>query len=388
MSIDRPIRVGFIFGGTSAEHEVSLASTKSILENIDPSRIQGTLFGISKDGNWLIGPGAWWQLYMQTDSAMLPFKIRNLPPPSVASPVETFSGFPSAEHFAGVDCLFPITHGSHGEDGILQGFLSMTHKPVVGCGVLPSAIAYDKAATKRIVRSADVPVVKDLIVSAQEAKESLVEVCNHITSSFGHNNLFVKPVCGGSSIGASRVKTFDELGDALQLAFKHDGSALVEQYIDQIELMVGVVGNGKNLIVSPSAMSQPRSDSFDSYDDKYILETVPPIICPSAIPRDIELQVQDMAKKVYQAIECRGFARIDFFLDRGTSQLYLNEVNTIPGFTASSVFPMLMKEAGLEYTELLNHIINLAVTPESAFAMPARPSEQGGKISLVKKDMT
>lgn len=317
-------RVLLIAGGRSLEHEVSLLSAQGVLEHMP---FPTELAVIAKDGRWLLGEGALEAL-------------REGVAPSGEHP------FPPPLDWGAYDVVFPLLHGRFGEDGTLQGFLELLGKPYVGAGVAASALCMDKDLTKRVLAQAGVPVVPWVALHRGEAPWVPFEP-----------PFFVKPANTGSSIGISRVEGYAQLEEALAEAFRHDVKAVVEKALPGVrELEVGVLGNvfGE---VSPVGEVRYQAPFYD-YETKYTPGRAE-LLIPAPLDPGTQETVQELALKAYKLLGVRGMARVDFFLAEG--ELYLNEVNTIPGFTPTSMFPRLFAAGGLSYPELLRRLVELAL---------------------------
>ncbi len=347
----RKVRVGVLFGGRSGEHEVSLASAASILQALDRAKYEVVPIGITRAGGWRVGSAA---------ARMLPEVLERGEPvvPSVdpAGPRLLRLGGATPSEGAAFDVVFPVLHGTFGEDGTVQGLLELAGVPYVGAGVLGSAAGMDKDVMKRLFRDAGLPVVKWLTVlrSEWEAKRAAVE--RRIARELGFP-VFVKPANLGSSVGISKVRRAAELRGALELAASYDRKVLVERAVNAREIECAVLGNDdpKASVVGEII---PVNEFYD-YEAKYLKEGSE-LIIPARLPRRKAREVKRLAIAAFRAVECAGMARVDFLLNRKTGKLYVNEVNTIPGFTPISMFPKLWEASGLPYPRLLDRLIELA----------------------------
>jgi len=340
--MNKKIRIGIIFGGQSSEHEVSIQSAKNVYSAIDRSKYDPVLIGISKKGKWLtIGSKDFQQIASQNYLA-LPETIQSLE----FNPHESFS----SEKF---DVVFPILHGSLGEDGTIQGLLKLMGVPFVGADVLGSAVGMDKDVMKRLLRDAGIPVVKFLVFHRHQ-KISFAYVKKNLALPF-----FVKPANAGSSIGVSKVSNEDEFTKAINEAFKHDRKILIEEGINAREIECSVLGNEEKLASVPGEVV-PTHEFYD-YDAKYLDENGSRLEIPAKLTPIQSKNVQQLAIKACKVLCIDGMARVDFFLDKKSSQLYLNEVNTIPGFTNISMYPKLWEASGLSYSKLIDRLIQLAL---------------------------
>ncbi|WDS34825.1 D-alanine--D-alanine ligase [Pseudoxanthomonas sp.] len=354
-------RVGIIFGGRSAEHEVSLQSARNIVDALDTARFEPVLIGIDKQGQWhLSDPRAWLlnrddpkRIALQPSGqalALLPGQARQqLRPVDPALALEQ------------IDVVFPIVHGTMGEDGSLQGLLRMANLPFVGSGVLGSAVAMDKDVAKRLLRDAGLQVAPFACLTRRSAEHTGFD---ELVARLGLP-LFVKPANQGSSVGVSRVTDAAGFADALAQAFLYDHKVLVESAIDGREIECAVLGN-----------DQPQAsvcgevvvhDAFYAYDTKYISEDGAQVVVPADIDGDTQVRIQQVALRAYQALDCAGLARVDVFLTPG-GEIVVNEINTLPGFTRISMYPKLWQASGLGYRELVTRLIELALERHAADA--------------------
>jgi D-alanine-D-alanine ligase len=345
------LRVGVLFGGRSGEHEVSLASATSVMRELDPEKYEAVPIGISKDGRWLIGGSA---------EKMLPEVLRTgqrvvLPAdPNAAALVPLGESPRGALH---VDVVFPVLHGTFGEDGTVQGLLELAGLPYVGAGVLASSVGMDKDVQKRLFQQAGIPVADFLSLPRSEWEKAPAKVIRAIEKEFPYP-LFIKPATLGSSVGMTKVHARRELGTALGLAAEFAQKILVERYIRGRELEVSVLGNEDPQASLPGEVVPHRE--FYDYAAKY-LEEGTHLIIPAKLARAQVKRLQAYAVRAFRAVECAGMARVDFFLERRTGRIYVNEINTIPGFTSISMYPKLWEASGLSYRELLDQLIKLAL---------------------------
>ncbi len=341
------VRVGIVYGGRSVEHEVSISSATSILQALDPSRYDVSLIAISHDGRWHIG-----------GAKMLPAAVVNaeevtLPAvPGERTLVSARSGAPAAQ----LDVIVPIVHGTGGEDGCLQGFLELAGVPYVGAGVLGSAIQMDKDVTKRLLLAAGLPVAPWVTVRKHELAAEAA-VVDRVLRTIGLP-CFVKPANTGSSVGISKVKKRAELLPALREAARYDEKLLVEQAIDAREIEIAVLGNDTPEASVPGEIV-PHKEWYD-YEAKYVDEGTE-LIVPAQIPEAVAAEMQRIALEAFRVLEGAGLARVDFFLERGTDRIYLNELNSLPGFTEVSMYPRLWQASGVSYPALLDRLIELAL---------------------------
>ena len=346
-------RVGIVFGGKSAEHEVSLQSAKNILEAIDKSKYEVVLLGIDKQGEWHLNDASGFLL--NADNPALIALNRSgenvaLVPGSASQQLITRQ---QAQPLSQLDVIFPIVHGTLGEDGSLQGLLRMANLPFVGSDVLGSAVSMDKDFTKRLLRDAGLKVAP--WISVTQAQRARLDA-QAVIDQFGLP-LFIKPANQGSSVGVSKVDHIDDLAAALDLAFTFDRKVLIEQGIKGREIECAVLGNDEPE-ASPCGEVVVH-DAFYSYDTKYISADGAQVVVPAAISEQASEAIRAVAIRAFQALECFGMARVDVFLTE-SGEIVVNEVNTLPGFTNISMYPKLWQAAGLSYSELITRLIELA----------------------------
>ncbi|MFZ0858046.1 MAG: D-alanine--D-alanine ligase family protein [Candidatus Acidiferrales bacterium] len=357
MENKRRLRVGILFGGRSGEHEVSLASAASVIRSLDTDKYEAVPIGITKDGRWLVGAAA----QKMTEQRMLPELLKNgervvLPPDPSASalvPLGPGNSQPSVK----VDVIFPVLHGTFGEDGTVQGLLDLAGVAYVGAGVLGSAVGMDKDVQKRLFRDAKIPIVEFLSISRHEWETNRGKTLVAIKKKFRFP-LFVKPATLGSSVGMTRAHEAAELPAAMDLAASFALKIIVERAIRGREIEVAVLGNDEPRASVPGEII-PHREYYD-YSAKY-LESGSQIEIPAKLSKKQVAQFQEYAIRGYRGIECAGMARVDFFLERGTNKIYLNEINTIPGFTSISMYPKMWEASGVSYTELISRLIELAI---------------------------
>ncbi|MFZ0334831.1 MAG: D-alanine--D-alanine ligase family protein [Candidatus Acidiferrales bacterium] len=357
MENKKRLRVGILFGGRSGEHEVSLASAASVIRSLDTDKYEAVPIGITKDGRWLVGAAA----QKMTEQRMLPELLKNgervvLPPDPSASalvPLGPGNSQPSVK----VDVIFPVLHGTFGEDGTVQGLLDLAGVAYVGAGVLGSAVGMDKDVQKRLFRDAKIPIVEFLSISRHEWETNRGKTLVAIKKKFRFP-LFVKPATLGSSVGMTRAHEAAELPAAMDLAASFALKIIVERAIRGREIEVAVLGNDEPRASVPGEII-PHREYYD-YSAKY-LESGSQIEIPAKLSKKQVAQFQEYAIRGYRGIECAGMARVDFFLERGTNKIYLNEINTIPGFTSISMYPKMWEASGVSYTELISRLIELAI---------------------------
>ena len=315
------LRVAVIYGGRSGEHEVSIRSARSIMDAMDPARYQVAEFFISKEGAWSPRP--------------------ILPEPG-ANP--------------GIDVVFPVLHGTFGEDGTVQGLLELAGLPYVGAGVLASSVAMDKEVTKRLCIERGLPVVEYLVQFRGGLDPDAVE------RAFSYP-VFVKPANLGSSVGISKAHHRAELADALELAAEYDRKVIVERSIEGQEIECSVLGNDRPIAATPCEILPSRE--FYDYDDKYILDQTGFRTPAGLAPGELD-EVRRLAVACYRAVDCEGMARVDLLVEGSTRKIYINEINTIPGFTSISMYPKMWEHDGLSYPKLIDRLIELALGRHAA----------------------
>ena len=351
MTTQKKLRVGVIFGGRSGEHEVSLASAASVIRALDPEKYEAVPIGITKDGRWLVGTGA---------TKMLPEVLKSgervsLPPDPTAAALVPLT--PSASHPAvSVDVMFPVMHGTFGEDGTVQGLLELAGLPYVGAGVLASAVGMDKDVQKRLFAEAGLPIVPFLAVRRSQWERDRAAVIKAVQKKFKFP-VFVKPATLGSSVGMTRVKSAHQLGAAIDTAAEFGLKILVEKAVNAREIEVSVLGNDDVRASIPGEILPHRE--FYDYAAKY-LEQGTRLLIPAPLTKKQVATFQDYAVRAFKAIDGTGMARCDFFLEKKTGKIFINELNTIPGFTSISMYPKMWEASGLPYTKLIDRLIELA----------------------------
>jgi D-alanine-D-alanine ligase len=318
------LRVAVLAGGRSSEHEISLASARSVLESLDPEDYDVVTVAIGRDGRWELGSG---------DGSV----AETLPVPAANAPAA----------LGAVDVVLPILHGPFGEDGTVQGLLELAGVAYVGAGVAASALCMDKDLFKKVLRDSGIPVARHVALRPGDS----------VDNPFGYP-CFVKPARLGSSVGISKVHDEAELGPAVELAFRHDEKVLIEELVDGVEVEVGVLGNFEPIASLPGQIV-PLGHEWYDYASKYD-EGGMDLIVPPELPADVIEQVQRVAVEAFRVTECEGMARADCFVVEG-DRVVVNELNTIPGFTATSVYAKLFEASGVPYPELLRRLIELAL---------------------------
>jgi len=350
----KKIRVGILFGGRSAEHEVSLQSAKNVIEAIDTDKYDVLLIGIDREGRWYLNESSHFLLHAD-DPAQIALKHGNIElamiPGSASKQLISVNGEKSVGE---LDVIFPVLHGPYGEDGTVQGLLRMVDIPFVGADVLGSAVSMDKDVMKRLLREAGIPQAKFISFSSGDRDLITFEKVETVTGI----PCFVKPANLGSSVGISKVHSKEEFEPAIKKAFEFDDKIVIEQYIEGREIECSVLGNEKPVASLPGEVMP--SHEFYSYEAKYLDQEGAKFQIPAVLPEEIVKKIQEMAIKTFKVLNCESMARIDFFL-KGTDEIVVNELNSIPGFTKISMYPKLWEASGISYPELLDRLILLAL---------------------------
>jgi D-alanine-D-alanine ligase len=359
----KKLRIGLIFGGRSGEHEVSLASATSVMENLDREKYEVVPIGITKEGGWLLG----------TEPARLMAAEQHINhtenTETETTTAVTLTGDPrmrrlipleSGEQLqdnGALDVIFPVLHGTYGEDGTLQGLLDMADVPYVGCGVLGSALGMDKEKMKMVFQAVGLPSVDYLVYRRNEWERSPTTIMDAIEQRLGYP-CFVKPVNLGSSVGINKAHDRAELEHAINVAAEYDRKIIIDRGINCRELECAVLGNDEPLASVVGEVI--ASNEFYDYHAKY-LDNKSKVIIPADIPQATAEEVRRQAVTAFLALDLSGLARVDFFLEKESGQVYINEVNTMPGFTQISMYPMLWEASGLTYAQLLDRLVELAI---------------------------
>jgi D-alanine-D-alanine ligase len=354
-------RVVVLYGGRSGEHEVSLRSAASVVARLDGARFDITAVAIDKQGRWrlparelIARAGASLPMLEDAPEVFLP------PYPTGGAPrLLRVDGQGEALEF---DVVFPVLHGTNCEDGTLQGLLDLAEVPYVGCGVLSSSVGMDKDTAKRVVRDLGLPIVPFICIREPSWKRDPDALREQVQKELGFP-VFVKPSNSGSSVGVHKVKDALALDAALKDAFRYDLKVLIEQGISAREVELSVLENsvyGEPPLVSVPGEIAPTHE-FYSYEAKYLDDNGAKLMIPSPLSPEQTALVQKLARDVFVALECEGMARVDLFLDKNTGSLYLNEVNTLPGFTSISMYPKMWEASGIGYTDLLSRLVDLAL---------------------------
>jgi D-alanine-D-alanine ligase len=356
--VKKKIRVAVVFGGRSGEHEVSLVSARGIMGAIDKEKYQVLPIGITKDGQWIASGDPMKALQSgMTEGESVPAALLGDPSQRGLIRLEEQERGLQAVRLTEVDVVFPILHGTFGEDGTVQGLLELADLPYVGAGVTGSALGMDKILQKTVLRAHGIPMADFVHFARKDWEQNPDSVIQRILETVGCP-CFVKPANLGSSVGISKAHVPDELADALNKAARYDRKLLVEEAIDAREIEVSVLGNDDPIASVPGEII-PCNEFYD-YEAKYIADDSE-LLIPAPIPYELARRFQEMAVRAYKAIDCAGMARVDFLLERSTGKIYYNELNTIPGFTPISMYPKLWEASGITYTELIDRLIALAL---------------------------
>ncbi len=355
------IRVGVLFGGRSGEHEVSLMSARSVLAALDRQKYTVTQIGITHDGEWLFGEDVLekmeaGRLESLQSVSMLPDPTR----PGLFG-IRRVDGGEILEKLTELDVIFPVLHGTFGEDGTFQGFLEMADLAYVGAGVLGSSLGMDKGVFKDVMRAHDIPVVESVVFSRNEIARDIQSVLDRAEQVSAYP-LFVKPANLGSSVGVSKCRSRSDLMEGLMDAARYDRRILVERGVNAREIEVSVLGNDQPQASIPGEII-PAAE-FYTYEAKYHDERSE-LLIPAPISPEAVAEVQRLALGAFVASDCAGMARVDFLMDKETQQVYVNEINTIPGFTKISMYPKLWEASGVSYPELIDRLIELALERKS-----------------------
>lgn len=355
------LRVGIVFGGKSAEHEVSLQSAKNIVDAMDKSRFEVVLLGIDKQGQWHISEADNYLLNADSPARIALNASDNsvalVPGCETHQLIEARSGTPLED----IDVIFPIVHGTLGEDGSLQGMLRLANLPFVGSDVLASAACMDKDVTKRLLRDAGLAIAPFITLTRANRERFTFQ---QVTDQLGLP-LFVKPANQGSSVGVSKVTNEAQYSEAVRLAFEFDKKVVVERGIKGREIECAVLGNDE-----PQASTCGEivlNSEFYAYDTKYIDDNGAQVVVPANLPAEVNDAIRHIAVQAYQTLGCEGMARVDVFLT-ADNEVIINEINTLPGFTNISMYPKLWQASGIGYSELISRLIDLAI------ARPIRPT--------------
>ena len=346
-----------LFGGKSSEYEVSLVSASSVIRHADPDKYDLMKIGITRDGRWFLFEGPVEDIETGRWCAETAAMDRVMVNPSAGSRELLFVSPAGRVTTRRVDVVFPVLHGAFGEDGTLQGMLSLAGIPVVGCGCLSSALCMDKSMAKAVLNDAGVLQARAVLARRADYEKDPEGFRQRAEEAFGYP-MFVKPSNAGSSVGVSKVKAAEDFAPAMEKAFREDWKVLVEECVVGREIEVAVLEEKGRYTVSVPAEIDPGAEFYD-YDTKYVDDTAKFYI-PARLPAETAERVRRLAEKVFRTLDCRGLARVDFFV-REDGTVLLNEVNTLPGFTSISMYPKLMTYEGMTYGELVDRLIRAAL---------------------------
>lgn len=352
------LKLGILYGGRSGEHEVSLMSARSVLSNINREKYQVIEIGITRRGQWLIGEDLWEKLQHDDCQGLRP--VYFLPIPQSPGIYVLKNG--RLELFTHLDIVFPVMHGTYSEDGTLQGLFELADIAYVGAGVLGSAVCMDKGLFKDIMAAHHIPILPYRVFNRTQI-ENDTNICLDEAEAIADYPLFTKPANLGSSVGISKCAHRSDLMEGLMEAARYDRRIVVEKGVQNArEIEVSVLGN-ENPVASMPGEIIPK-DIFYTYAEKYINDTAE-LLVTADLPTQTAAEIQALAIKAFQITDCAGMARVDFLMDRDTQDIYLNEINTIPGFTKISMFPKLWEASGLPYPALIEKLIDLALERKS-----------------------
>ncbi len=364
--------IAVLYGGKSGEHEVSLVSASSVVRNIDTQKHTIILIGITKKGLWYIQEKSELDRIMKDENSRLTIVENDLNlisiMPGGGSKKALFCKDTSIE----VDVVLPILHGTYGEDGLLQGLLEMADLPYCGCGVMASSVAMDKEKAKQVWSQVGLPVVPYVCIrSSQKIDSELHTIFNKAVKDWGFP-LFIKPCCAGSSVGTAKATTLEELKMAVETAFLWDEKILIEPFIPAREVECSVTGNtaelhminGKENIRSVRGYElgeiAPTHEFYD-YEAKYTDPNGAALIIPAKLDKEQEKQIKELAIRAYKSLDCSGLSRVDFFIDKEKGDIFINELNTLPGFTSISMFPKMCEAGGLAYKDVIELLLDQGI---------------------------
>lgn len=351
--MENKIKLGIIFGGRSGEHEISLMSAATVIRSVDKEKYDILCIGITKQGKWMIYEGncenienGQWEEIAQ--------KLYNQNPNQYSfSVIGTHNPLKDK-----VDVVFPVLHGPYGEDGTIQGLLEMADIPYVGSGVLGSIAAMDKGCARILFEKAKLPICDYTVILRKDFEQNPKKIISMIEKDFKYP-IFIKPANLGSSVGISKAHNQKELSEGLLNASRYDRKIIIEEFINCREIETGVIGNDNPKVAAVGEII-PSKEFYD-YEAKYYDGGKSEICIPANITKEQEEKIKVLAIDAYKSLDCCGLARVDFFISKDTEEIYINEINTIPGFTPYSMFPLLWQEKGIEYSELVDNLITYAM---------------------------
>lgn len=354
----KKLKVGIIFGGRSGEHEVSFYSASSIMKAINRDKYTVVPIGITKEGRWISPQESALALQLGRIEGKSTVILVNNPSGKSLISIDNHQEFKKETWEGKLDVIFPVLHGPYGEDGTIQGLLELADIPYVGAGVAASAVSMDKELMKTIFKQKSLPVLKWLTIKRKDWQKDKEEILSLIQNTFEYP-LFVKPTNLGSSVGITKVHRKEELEKAIDLAFSYDRKILIEEGLEGArEIECSVLGNDEP---QTSVVGEVKpAGEFYNYDSKYI-DQATQLIVPADLPENVSEKVRKIALRAFKAIDAAGMARVDFFVTKKGNKIYLNEINTIPGFTSVSMYPRLWEASGISYPELIDQLIQLAL---------------------------
>jgi D-alanine-D-alanine ligase len=355
------IRVGVLFGGRSGEHEISLISARSVMRVMDPEKYEVVPIGITKDGRWLASGDPMAALAQGDERLSNPAALLGDPAHRGIVSLEKLEPYLAHALLARLDVVFPVLHGPYGEDGTVQGLLDLAGIPYVGAGVAASALGMDKVLFKDLMRAHGLPVTQYVVIKRKEWERDPEAVLDRVERELGYP-VFTKPANLGSSVGVNKCRDRKELARGLADAAQYDRKLLVEAAVPQArEIEVSVLGNDDPIASVPGEIIPSRE--FYSYAAKYLDDgdRASKLLIPAPLPEEVAQRAREWAIRAYLAVDCAGMARVDFLLSQETGELYIGELNTIPGFTAISMYPKLWEASGIPYPELIDRLIQLAL---------------------------
>jgi D-alanine-D-alanine ligase len=343
------LRVGVIYGGRSGEHEVSIASAAAIFKHLDPAKYEAVPIKIGKDGRWA--------LTGEVPKALSAAEVHQHADSTALQPIEPTAALSTSR----IDVVFPVLHGPYGEDGTVQGLLELANVPYVGAGVLGSAVGMDKAVMKTLFAAHGLPIVPHLTVVRREWQSDPTTITSRVAHDLRYP-VFVKPANLGSSVGISKAKNDESFREAMELALRFDKKIVIEAGVPNArEIECAVLGNDEPEASVPGEIIVTHRDGFYSYTAKYIDADGATTKIPADLPAATVEKVKRLSVDAFRALELSGMARVDFFVDGQTNALFLNEVNTIPGFTSISMYPKMWEASGLSYPALIDRLLTLAL---------------------------
>lgn len=354
----KKLKVGIIFGGRSGEHEVSFCSASSIMKAINRDKYTVVPIGITKEGRWISPQESALALQSGRIEGRSTVILVNNPSGKSLISIDNHQEFKKETWEGKLDVIFPVLHGPYGEDGTIQGLLELADIPYVGAGVAASAVSMDKELMKTIFKQKSLPVLKWLTIKRKDWQKDKEEILSLIQNTFEYP-LFVKPTNLGSSVGITKVHCKEELEKAIDLASSYDRKILIEEGLEGArEIECSVLGNDEPQ-TSVVGEVKPAGEFYD-YDSKYI-DQATQLIVPADLPEEVSGKVKQIALEAFKSIDAAGMARVDFFITKKENKIFLNEINTIPGFTSVSMYPRLWEASGVSYPELIDQLIQLAL---------------------------